>query len=238
MKRILGILLDVDGTLVDSNDAHASARSSPCGKGNHGAHPESSSPDRHGPATSCCRWFRGIPGNSPEATQIGKRRQEIFATRYLPYLRPTKGAAQLGRTSECGRIPAWSRQFRQGSRIECLVARLRGRPDHRAKTSSDEADNSKPDPDIIHAALKRIGLQASDGGNAGRHSLRRGSGHPAGVGVIAVRCGGWDDHGLTGALAIYDDPCRSPGTLRRFPTGSVGKRCRRQREAPTSPKPE
>ncbi len=28
----------------------------------------------------------------------------------------------------------------------------------------------------------------------------------AGVGVIAVRCGGWDDAGLAGALAIYNDP--------------------------------
>ena len=28
----------------------------------------------------------------------------------------------------------------------------------------------------------------------------------AGVGVIAVRCGGFDDTQLAGALAIYDDP--------------------------------
>jgi hypothetical protein len=27
-----------------------------------------------------------------------------------------------------------------------------------ASTSSDDADNSKPDPDIVHAALERIGL--------------------------------------------------------------------------------
>ena len=28
----------------------------------------------------------------------------------------------------------------------------------------------------------------------------------AGVGVIALRCGGWNDAGLRGAVAIYDDP--------------------------------
>jgi phosphoglycolate phosphatase-like HAD superfamily hydrolase len=28
----------------------------------------------------------------------------------------------------------------------------------------------------------------------------------AGVAAIAVRCGGWDDAALAGAIAIYDDP--------------------------------
>ena len=30
--------------------------------------------------------------------------------------------------------------------------------------------------------------------------------HRTGVGIIALRCGGWTDDALGGALAIYDDP--------------------------------
>jgi len=28
----------------------------------------------------------------------------------------------------------------------------------------------------------------------------------AGIGIVALRCGGWDDAALGRALAIYDDP--------------------------------
>jgi phosphoglycolate phosphatase-like HAD superfamily hydrolase len=27
-----------------------------------------------------------------------------------------------------------------------------------------------------------------------------------GIGTIGLRCGGWDDEGLKGAVAVYDDP--------------------------------
>jgi predicted acyl esterase len=32
------------------------------------------------------------------------------------------------------------------------------------------------------------------------------AGNRAGIRVVALRCGGWSDEDLTGALKIYDDP--------------------------------
>ena len=75
-----------------------------------------------------------------------------------------------------------------------------------AKTSSDDAERSKPDPDIVEAALREIALPAAQVVMLGDtpHDIEAAS--HVDVPVIALRCGGWGDAELEGALAIYDDP--------------------------------
>jgi phosphoglycolate phosphatase-like HAD superfamily hydrolase len=82
-----------------------------------------------------------------------------------------------------------------------------------AKTSSDDADKSKPDPDIVHAALGSIGLPASEVLMLGDTPYDIEAAGRAGVAVIALRCGGWGDAQLARAIAIYDDPA---DLLKRF----------------------
>src|SRR5258708_1111111 len=95
MPRLKGVLLDVDGTLVDSNDAHAEAWVRALaeagvraefakvrrliGKGGDKLLPE----------------VAGIDAASPRGKAIGERRGEIFQTEYLPSLRPFPGARDL-----------------------------------------------------------------------------------------------------------------------------------------------
>jgi hypothetical protein len=75
------------------------------------------------------------------------------------------------------------------------------------KTSGDDAEASKPDPDIVHAALDRVGAKAADAlmigdtpydVDAARQRRRRRHRLPAG--------GGWTDADLEGAIAVYDGP--------------------------------
>ncbi len=75
-----------------------------------------------------------------------------------------------------------------------------------ATTSSEEADRSKPDPDIVQAALKKSGLPADEVVLLGDTPYDVEAANRAGVAAIAVRCGGWGDADLQGALAVYDDP--------------------------------
>ena len=72
-------------------------------------------------------------------------------------------------------------------------------------TSSDDADNSKPDPDILHAALETLGLSPKDVVLIGDTPYDVEAARKAGITVIAVRCGGWNDGELK-ADAVYDDP--------------------------------
>jgi phosphoglycolate phosphatase-like HAD superfamily hydrolase len=73
-------------------------------------------------------------------------------------------------------------------------------------TSSDDAEASKPDPDIVVAALQRSG-------GAGRTTVMFGdtpydveAASRPGIGSVAFRSGGWADADLRGALAIFDHP--------------------------------
>src|SRR5262245_13720988 len=93
--RYRAVLLDVDGTLVDSNEAHARAWVDALAE--NGTHVEwrrvrplvGMGSDKLLPALT------GIPADSPEAKQIASRRSEIFRRDYLPTLYPTRGAQRL-----------------------------------------------------------------------------------------------------------------------------------------------
>ena len=85
-----------------------------------------------------------------------------------------------------------------------------------AATSSDDAEESKPDPDILHAALKQIGLPAAAVVMLGDTPYDVEAARRAGVRVIALRCGGWSDSDLA-ADAIYDDPADLARHIDRSP---------------------
>jgi phosphoglycolate phosphatase-like HAD superfamily hydrolase len=73
-------------------------------------------------------------------------------------------------------------------------------------TSSDDGA-SKPDPDIVRAALEQAKLPPHEALMVGDTPYDIEAARRAGVKTIALRCGGWwDDAALAGAVAIYDDP--------------------------------
>jgi phosphoglycolate phosphatase-like HAD superfamily hydrolase len=73
-------------------------------------------------------------------------------------------------------------------------------------TSSDDAEESKPEPDIVMAALKRANATADEAIMIGDTPYDVAAAQKAGVRIIAFRCGGWGDADLKGAVAIHDGP--------------------------------
>ncbi len=74
------------------------------------------------------------------------------------------------------------------------------------RTSSDDADASKPAPDIVLAALRSAGVGPEDAVMLGDTPYDVEACGRAGVRIVALRCGGWDDRALEGAVAVFDDP--------------------------------
>ena len=81
------------------------------------------------------------------------------------------------------------------------------------KTSSSDARRSKPDPDIVQAALEKSGLSREEAVLLGDTPYDVEAGHRAGVATVALLCGGWNADELDDAAAIYEDPA---DLLRRF----------------------
>jgi len=78
-----------------------------------------------------------------------------------------------------------------------------------AHTSADDAERSKPDPDIFLAALHRLGdPDRAETVVVGDTPYDAEAGRKAGLRVVGVTCGGWpaDDLRAAGCVAVYRHP--------------------------------
>lgn len=200
------VLFDVDGTLVDSNDAHARAWVK--------AFTESGIEVDYAHVRRCIGMggdklmpeVSGITEDSERGSRISERRGEIFKAEFLPHLRPFPDAAALVAAMKARGLVtvAASSASKEDLRALLKVASVDTMMDE--ATSSDDAEASKPEPDIVLAALKRAEATAEEAVMIGDTPYDVAAAQKAGVRIIAFRCGGWGDADLRGAVAIYDGP--------------------------------
>ncbi|HEY0615888.1 MAG TPA: HAD hydrolase-like protein, partial [Candidatus Elarobacter sp.] len=81
----------------------------------------------------------------------------------------------------------------------------------------DDAEASKPAPDIVTAALQKAGVAPGDAVMAGDTQYDVEAAHRAGVACVALRCGGNDPATLRDADAVYADPAELTRSLDRPP---------------------
>ncbi|MEX0907210.1 MAG: HAD family hydrolase [Gemmatimonadota bacterium] len=203
---IRAVLLDVDGTLIDSNDAHARAWV------------DVGYEFGHAIDFGEVRWLIGMGGDKvlPKLTglqetdergaRMMERRGEIFRDRYLPELKPFDGTYDL-----LERLRAEGRKLvvATSASAEDLAALLKQtRLEHLidCATNSDDAAESKPAPDIVDAALKQAAVPADEVVMIGDTPYDVKAAQRAGVRIIGLRCGGWTDKELRGAAETYGSP--------------------------------
>jgi HAD superfamily hydrolase (TIGR01509 family) len=204
-RSLGGVLLDVDGTLIDSNDAHARAWSDALAEVGRNV-PVSEIRPLIGMGGDKLLPTLGLDPESREGRTASERRGEIFLTRELPRVRPTPGAKELvARLHKEGLhlVVASSAQEKELNAMLCHVGLDDLLP---RKTSADDAENSKPDPDIIKAALEQGNLTPQATLLLGDTPYDVEAAGRAGVRTVALLSGGWDADALRGAIAIYENP--------------------------------
>jgi len=200
-----GVLLDVDGTLLDSNDAHARAWEDVLSEEGFAVGYDRIRPLIGMGGDKVVPLLTGIPDGDPRAERLNQRRGRLFRTKYLPRLHAFPAAHAL--LQELGRR-RMLRVVATSASAEDLGALLEqgGFADLiDATVSSDDVDRSKPDPDIVAAALEKARLRQDEAVLVGDTPYDVAAGRRAGVDVIAVRSGGWSDEELRGATAVIDD---------------------------------
>lgn len=146
-----------------------------------------------------------VDPDSPAGQAIAARRAVLFRERHLPGVTALPGArALVERLRAEGfalAVASSARKDELGPLLETAgVAGL-----FEAKTSADDAEESKPEPDIVVAARRRLGVDAPRAVLVGDTPYDREAARAAGVAFLGVRSGGWDDAALHGALAVYAD---------------------------------
>jgi HAD superfamily hydrolase (TIGR01509 family) len=206
MAQPKAVILDVDGTLIDSNDAHAGAfvdagrelgREADfaqvrrlIGKGGDKLIPEAF----------------GVEEESPEGERIAERKKQIFETRYLPGLEPTPGARSLVLRLRDDGLKLVIATSAGGDELGGLLEQAGVADLVQDATSSSDVEESKPDPDIVLAALEKTGYEAEEVVMLGDTPYDVESATRAGVRIVAVRSGGWAEDDLAGAVAVYEHP--------------------------------
>jgi len=216
------VLLDIDGTLIDSNDGHARAWVASLAEFGYVVSFERIRPLIGKGGDKILPELVGLDPESPEAQRMGERRGEIFRQRELPHLQPTRGARDLLTRF---RDDGWGLSVATSAKADDVRATLEqaGVADLiETATSSDDAERSKPDPDIVRAALQRSRRPASHAVMLGDTPYDIEAATRARVRVVALRCGGWwSDESLSGAEAIYDHPA---ALLARYDDSIFGAR--------------
>lgn len=203
---IRGVLFDVDGTLVASNDAHARSWVDTLAEFGYRV-PYAEVRRRIGEGgDKLVPQVTGLQAESDRAHAISARRWELFQDHYLPTLGPTAGATALVQRLRVAGLCLVVATSAKEDEVRAILRQVGLGDLLPERTSSDDADHSKPDPDIVQAALERGRLAPGEALLVGDTPYDVAAGLRAGVGVVAFRTGGWDDGALLGASAIYDDP--------------------------------
>jgi HAD superfamily hydrolase (TIGR01509 family) len=206
LLRYDAVLLDIDGTLVDSNGAHAAAWSDAFAAHGHHHTVEEIRPliGKGGDKLLC--ELASLDHESGEGREIAEERGAIFKSRYLPTLRPTPGAAALVDWLLASGLTVVIATSAKQDEVKALLKICGGLALAERATTSDDAERSKPDPDILVAALRKSDANPDRVIMIGDTPYDVEAAHRAGIATIAFRCGGWDDESLREAIAIYDDP--------------------------------
>jgi HAD superfamily hydrolase (TIGR01509 family) len=141
--------------------------------------------------------------------------KDIFAT-LLPTLQATPGARPLLEYLREHRVDLVIATSADDRELSALLEQAGVDDLIPERASKDDAPESKPDPDIVQAALSRAHARPEQSVLIGDTPYDIEAAHRAGIRAIALRCGGyWPDSSLRGALEILDDPlallsyCRS-----------------------------
>ncbi|HEX8140537.1 MAG TPA: HAD family hydrolase [Pyrinomonadaceae bacterium] len=221
---IKAVIFDIDGTLVDSVDLHAQAWKEAFkqfGKDipyQQVRHQIGKGGDQLMPV------FFSKEELEEFGEELEEYRSKIYKRDYLPRVRAFPGVRELFlKLKEDGKRVALASSakgdelaaYKRIANIEDLVEE---------ETSADDAERSKPHPDIFQAALDQLGdvdrSQAVVIGDTPYDAEAAGKLH---LKTIGVRAGGFPDEELlaAGAISIYDDPA---DLLARYDDSILGMR--------------
>jgi HAD superfamily hydrolase (TIGR01509 family) len=203
--RLQAVLLDIDGTLVDSNDKHTECWveafahfgkqvawddiREQIGKGG----------DLLVPDTLNAREMRTI------GEPLKKYRGELWAEKYMQSVRPFPGAVEAIRELHAQGIKIALASSSNPDEVEYYVELLGVADLLEGTTSKEDAEFSKPSPEIFRAALERVKSDPARTLAIGDTPYDILAAHRTPVPIAAVLCGGFPRESLTKAEFLFDD---------------------------------
>jgi HAD superfamily hydrolase (TIGR01549 family) len=209
LSSLLGFIFDIDGTLVDSNELHVDSWDrafrrfnkqfpleelrAQIGKGS----------DQYLPAFLTPEEIKCF------GKELDEYRSELFRKEYLPKVGPFPKVCELFQRihDDSKYIVLASSGKKADTKYYIDLLKIGDLID--GYVSGEDADSSKPAPDIFAASLKKLGgISPPDAMTVGDTRFDIEAAGKAGLKTIAFLCGGTQESMLrqAGAIAIYRDP--------------------------------
>ena len=201
-------IFDIDGTLVDSVDFHASAWREALAKFGHQVTFEQARAQIGKGGDQLIPVFLSEAEQQDHGEEMEEWRGKLFKSKYLPLIRPFSAVPELlQRVRDAGLKVAVASSAKQSELETYLdIARVASLVD--VATSSEDAEQSKPAPDIFQVALKKLGIEGADAVAIGDTPYDAQAAGKASIVTIGMLCGGFTEAALRegGCVAVYPGP--------------------------------
>lgn len=201
-------IFDIDGTLVDSVDLHASAWQEALARFGHDVTFEHVRAQIGKGGDQLIPVFLSKAQQKDYGEEMEAWRGKLFKAKYLPMVRPFSAVPELlQRVREAGlKVAAASSAKKSELEIYLDIACIENLVD--VAISSDDAPQSKPAADIFEAALKKLSVEGGEAVAIGDTPYDAEAATKAGVPTIGVLCGGFSEAALRkgGCVAVYPGP--------------------------------
>ena len=201
-------IFDVDGTLVDSVDLHASAWQETLERfGHHVTFEECRSQIGKG-GDQLIPVFLSKAEQRDHGKEMEDWRGRLFKSKYLPLVRPFSAVPELLRRVHDAGLKVAVVSSAKASELEVYLEIACARDLVDVATSSEDVEQSKPEPDIFQAALKKLGISGPDAVSIGDTPYDAEAAGKAGIPSIGLLCGGFAEAELRkgGCVAVYPGP--------------------------------